>query len=290
MIWGALAGGFVGTLVLTTALRAANELGSRGWTCPSCSARRSPPTAPARRRSATRSTSSSGSVFALAYYAIFLAIDESGWLLGALFGLVHALFAGTALVNILLPLVHPRMGTADTAAARRPCSSRPDSCCSTTAGRRRWSRSSPTSPTARSSAASSRSQARRGSPTRNRAGISGGSRGTVLRLGAARRSASRTARARSSRRHPTCAEPAWPAEPSRVRRPVVGRPPAVGRLITRASRRAGSPTSQRRATDRSPRHRDAAQARNSAPRAGTPHRGSRTHAAPRRRGWRSRAG
>ena len=26
-VWGALAGGFVGTLVLTTALRAANELG-----------------------------------------------------------------------------------------------------------------------------------------------------------------------------------------------------------------------------------------------------------------------
>ena len=32
-------------------------------------------------------------------------------MLGALLGLVHALFAGTALVNVLLPLVHPRMGT-----------------------------------------------------------------------------------------------------------------------------------------------------------------------------------
>jgi hypothetical protein len=27
------------------------------------------------------------------------------------FGLIHGLFAGSALVNILLPIVHPRMGT-----------------------------------------------------------------------------------------------------------------------------------------------------------------------------------
>jgi hypothetical protein len=32
--------------------------------------------------------------------------------LGAGFGLIHGLFAGSALVNILLPIVHPRMGTA----------------------------------------------------------------------------------------------------------------------------------------------------------------------------------
>jgi hypothetical protein len=33
-----------------------------------------------------------------------------------LLGLVHGLFAATALVNILLPLVHPRMGTPETSA------------------------------------------------------------------------------------------------------------------------------------------------------------------------------
>jgi hypothetical protein len=52
-----------------------------------------------------------GLVFALVYYAIFVAIDQSGWWLGAVFGLVHALFAASALVNLLLPLVHPRMGS-----------------------------------------------------------------------------------------------------------------------------------------------------------------------------------
>jgi hypothetical protein len=61
-----------------------------------------------------------GLLFALAYYAIFAVIDESGFLLGALFGLVHALFAGSALVNILLPVIHPRMGTGFTAAGSAP--------------------------------------------------------------------------------------------------------------------------------------------------------------------------
>jgi hypothetical protein len=59
-------------------------------------------------------------LFALAYFAVFAAIGEASWWLGALFGLVHATFAGTALVNVLLPIVHPRMGTAATAADASP--------------------------------------------------------------------------------------------------------------------------------------------------------------------------
>jgi hypothetical protein len=59
-------------------------------------------------------------VFAFIYLGIFLAIDESGVLLGAVFGLLHAGFAGTALVNILLPVVHPRMGSPHTAANSSP--------------------------------------------------------------------------------------------------------------------------------------------------------------------------
>jgi len=39
-----------------------------------------------------------------------VALDRAGWLLGAALGLGHGMFSGTALVNILLPLVHPRMG------------------------------------------------------------------------------------------------------------------------------------------------------------------------------------
>jgi hypothetical protein len=52
-----------------------------------------------------------GEVFAFAYYAVFLAIGMADWWLGALFGLLHGLFAGTALVNVLLSLIHPRMGS-----------------------------------------------------------------------------------------------------------------------------------------------------------------------------------
>jgi hypothetical protein len=47
-------------------------------------------------------------------------IDRSGVLLGGLFGLVHALFTGSALVNVLLPVVHPRMGTGFDAAGSAP--------------------------------------------------------------------------------------------------------------------------------------------------------------------------
>lgn len=119
-IWGALAGGFVGTLVLTTGMRAATEL---KWT------RIDLPFLLGTAFSADRTTARAlgyvlhflaGQAFALIYYAVFVAIDESGWLLGALFGLVHALFAGTALVNVLLPTIHPRMATTFTAADSTP--------------------------------------------------------------------------------------------------------------------------------------------------------------------------
>ena len=57
-----------------------------------------------------------GLVFALVYYAIFSAIGRSGWWIGAVFGLVHGLFTGSALVNVLLPVVHPRMGSPESTA------------------------------------------------------------------------------------------------------------------------------------------------------------------------------
>jgi uncharacterized membrane protein YagU involved in acid resistance len=52
-----------------------------------------------------------GLVFALGYWAVFATTGHSGVVIGALLGLAHALFAGTALVNVILPAVHPRMGT-----------------------------------------------------------------------------------------------------------------------------------------------------------------------------------
>lgn len=110
-IWGAVAGGFAGTLVLTTALRGASELRLTRIDIPFLLG--SAVTADRVRAKALGYLLhfAFGQIFALGYYAVFLAIGRSGWLVGALFGLAHGLFAGTALVNILLPLVHPRMGT-----------------------------------------------------------------------------------------------------------------------------------------------------------------------------------
>jgi hypothetical protein len=111
-----MAGGFVGTLVLTTALRAANEFNLTRMDLPFLLG-----TAFTTDRTRAKALGYilhflAGLAFALIYYLIFLAMDESGWWLGAAFGLVHGLFAGTALANTLLPLVHPRMGTQSTAA------------------------------------------------------------------------------------------------------------------------------------------------------------------------------
>jgi hypothetical protein len=115
-VWAALAGGFVGTGILTTALRAANELKLTRIDIPFLLG-----TAFTADRTRAKALGyvlhfAAGLIFALGYYALFVAIDQSGWMLGAMFGMVHGMFAGTALVNILLPLVHPRMGTTITSA------------------------------------------------------------------------------------------------------------------------------------------------------------------------------
>jgi uncharacterized membrane protein YagU involved in acid resistance len=120
MIWGALVGGIVGTLVLTTLLRGASEFGFTRIDLPFLLG-----TALTQDRVRAKAFGyvlhfAFGLLFALAYYAVFTVIDRSGVLLGALFGLVHALFAGTALVNVLLPVVHPRMGTGFDAAGSAP--------------------------------------------------------------------------------------------------------------------------------------------------------------------------
>jgi hypothetical protein len=117
-VWGALAGGFVGTLVLTTLLRAGTELRLTRIDLPFLLG-----TAFTENRARAKALGYllhfvNGLAFSLIYYAIFRAIGQAGWWLGALFGLAHGLFAGTALVNILLPVVHPRMGTPASAANR----------------------------------------------------------------------------------------------------------------------------------------------------------------------------
>ena len=119
-IWGALAGGLVGTVLLTSGLRAASELGLTRMDLPFLLG-----TALTENRVRAKALGygihvAFGLVFAVGYWLIFRAIDESGWLVGALLGLLHGVFAATALVNVLLPLVHPRMATPLTAAGQTP--------------------------------------------------------------------------------------------------------------------------------------------------------------------------
>ena len=120
MIWGALVGGLAGTLVMTTVLRSASELGLTRMDLPFLLG-----TAVTDDRVRAKAIGYAlhfgfGMLFALVYYAIFTAIDSSGWLLGALFGLLHGIVSTTALVNVLLPVVHPRMGSTLTAANSSP--------------------------------------------------------------------------------------------------------------------------------------------------------------------------
>jgi hypothetical protein len=119
-VWGALAGGFLGTVVLTTALRAASELRLTRMDIPFLLG-----TAFSndRRRAKVLGYALhflAGLAFALMYWVAFRVLSTSSWWLGGLFGLAHAAFAGSALVNVLLPAVHPRMGTPATSARSTP--------------------------------------------------------------------------------------------------------------------------------------------------------------------------
>ena len=119
-VWGALAGGFLGTLVLTTALAAGSQLRITRMDIPFLLG-----TAFTDNRTRARVLGYvlhflAGLVFALVYYVGFVVLGRAGWGLGLLFGIAHALFAGTTLVNVLLPAVHPRMGTPSSAADSSP--------------------------------------------------------------------------------------------------------------------------------------------------------------------------
>jgi hypothetical protein len=108
----ALAGGFVGTLVLTTTLRTATELHLSRIDLPFLLGTAVTPNRTAAKAIGYVAHFLMGLVFALGYYGLFAALGRHDWWLGSLLGLVHGLFAGTVLINVLLPLVHPRMGSA----------------------------------------------------------------------------------------------------------------------------------------------------------------------------------
>ena len=119
-LWGALAGGAVGTIVLTSRLRVAQELGVTRMDVPLLLG-----TVFTDRRDRASVIGYvihffNGLLFALAYYGVFRAVGHAGWLFGAALGIVHAALAGGALLTVLLPAVHPRMGTPWTDAEETP--------------------------------------------------------------------------------------------------------------------------------------------------------------------------
>ena len=119
-LWGALVGGAVGTIVLTSGLRVAQELGVTRMDIPLLLG-----TVFTDRRDRASVIGYvihffNGLLFALAYYGVFRAVGHAGWLFGAALGIVHAALAGGALLTVLLPAVHPRMGTPWTDAKETP--------------------------------------------------------------------------------------------------------------------------------------------------------------------------
>jgi hypothetical protein len=116
MLASAIAGGFLGTLVFSTMVRAASELALTRMDLALLLG-----TAVTDNRRKARAIGYVfhmllGIVFALAYAAFFRILGRDAWWLGALGGAVHAIFTATVLVNVLLPIVHPRMATPETAA------------------------------------------------------------------------------------------------------------------------------------------------------------------------------
>jgi hypothetical protein len=110
-VWGALAGGAIGTTVLASGLRVAQELGVT---------RMDIALLLGTTFSANRARASvlgyaahflTGLAFSLLYAGVFYAVGSAGWAFGAGLGLVHGVFAGGIFLNNLLPALNPRMGT-----------------------------------------------------------------------------------------------------------------------------------------------------------------------------------
>jgi hypothetical protein len=116
IVFSAIIGGLMGTLVLTTIVRAASEL---GWTRMDLALLLGTTVSENRRKARAIGYAFHfviGPLFALLYAATFASIGYSSWTLGALLGALQAMFTGTVLTNVVLPLVHPRIATPESAA------------------------------------------------------------------------------------------------------------------------------------------------------------------------------
>jgi hypothetical protein len=120
LVWGALAGGAVGATVVASGVRLAQEL---GWTRMDIPFLLGTIFTENRRLAAVLGYFAHlaiGLVFALLYAAVFAATGLTSWWFGLVLGGVQAAFVGGSLANLLLPSVHPRMGTPWTDAEETP--------------------------------------------------------------------------------------------------------------------------------------------------------------------------
>jgi hypothetical protein len=116
VIASAIAGGVLGTLLFSTIVRAAAELSLTRMDLPLLLG-----TAVTDNRRKARAIGYLfhlilGVLFAVGYAEFFAILGRGPWWMGALLGAVHAVFTSTVLVNVLLPIVHPRIATPETAA------------------------------------------------------------------------------------------------------------------------------------------------------------------------------
>jgi hypothetical protein len=112
----ALAGGLIGAIVLSVIIRTAAEAGITRMDLPFLLG-----TIVSEDRRRAKAIGFVfhllfGLLFALIYWAFFAIIGRSAWWMGALIGVLQTVFIATIVVNELLPVVHPRMATFDTAA------------------------------------------------------------------------------------------------------------------------------------------------------------------------------
>jgi hypothetical protein len=114
--YSSLGGGFLGTLVLTTILRGASEF---GFTRMDLAFLLGTTVTDNRQKAKAIGYAfhfALGIAFAALYGLLFIMLGWSAWWLGAAIGALHAVFVSTVIVNVLLPLVHPRIATPETAA------------------------------------------------------------------------------------------------------------------------------------------------------------------------------
>jgi hypothetical protein len=118
-VWGALAGGAIGTVLLESGVRVTAEV---GWTRIDLPFLLGTIFTERRRPAVVIGYALhfvNGLIFALMYAGVFAAVGHTGWLFGLGLGAVQAAGVGLT-VDAVLPAIHPRMGTAWSDAEETP--------------------------------------------------------------------------------------------------------------------------------------------------------------------------